>query len=46
MYPCNYPGCEAKFTDHTGLMEHIFRVHGNRFVGWLRKRVSWRPGGA
>lgn len=27
MYPCNYPGCEEKFENHTFLMNHILRDH-------------------
>lgn len=29
MYPCHYPGCKEEFTNHTFLMNHILRDHGN-----------------
>ena len=34
MYPCNYPGCKEEFTNHTFLMNHILRDHGNSRVNW------------
>lgn len=29
MYKCNYPGCKEEFENHTFLMSHILRDHGN-----------------
>lgn len=34
MYPCHYPGCKESFTNHTFLMNHILRDHGNSRVNW------------
>lgn len=29
MYPCHYPNCKETFDNHTFLMNHILRDHGN-----------------
>ena len=34
MYPCHYLGCKEEFTNHTFLMNHILRDHGNSRVNW------------
>lgn len=34
MYPCHYPGCKEEFTNHTFLMNHILRDHGQSRVNW------------
>ncbi len=40
MYPCHYPGCKESFTNHTFLMNHILRDHGNSRVNWNQGVVA------
>lgn len=40
MYPCNYPNCEETFENHTFLMNHILRDHGQSRVNWNQGIVA------